>query len=384
MRPCLRLLVALAAAVAVGCADTEPAAPAVEARELFGVTVAAVGDEIWVVGGVSGPSGSSPPVTSMLPEGWGPNRSLIAYGRDGAFLRKLEVPLPEGAGFQSVEVVDGASGQHLVGAACEGAWGCLDYEMLHFAVTRDEIEPRPLEVEAAASPGPDAAGLLGVVGHVDDVVWVLEATRNPIGDPGRLIRFDLRAGTVSALELPPETYSHPPVCALGRDLYVGPAAVHDEGMVVRFQRRPMDAAAAPWEVVTEWRTDVQPSGGVLRCAVETGELVGMVWYGAPLPRVVVLDVASGTVVHEGEGPDDVTIFPYPVGAGVWTWSDAATGEEELHRYRGLGRWEAIDADVTRGRRLIAMDGAILDVQAMTERIHPDGAPAPTVLVERAQ
>lgn len=266
----------------VAATDDALSTPLPPERELFLPLTTSVGGELWVFGGLSGPDGSSPPSTDMLPEGWGANDLVLVYGPDARLRHSITLP---GLSTQSLvlgRVLEVDDEHYLLGNVCSGlaSIGCSSsVDPVLFHIDAEAGEARRIELSLPALPPTQEIGVgaLSVLG-IDErgVAWVTQRvpvmTPWPV-QPARVLGIDVRTGLGREIALPEGHFETGTFCFADGTLYATRAELSGSGATrVEILERP----AAP---VGDWQTLAEPpldQGEVYRgglTCLESGELV---------------------------------------------------------------------------------------------------------------
>ncbi len=398
--------VALAAAVALVARDgdetvrggateavgssSDGASSELERRELYAANAVAVHDEVWVFGGVSGPDGSAPPSTSMLPPGWVANDTVTAYAVDGTVRRRIEL---DGLGQRTIvggRVVAVGDDRYLVGGLCNGALagGCgasIDPVLLRF--DGDDAVRVPLQLPAASLGEEVGAGFVSVLGQGDDgVVWatqdIADSSMLPGVQPVRLLAIDVSTGVGTEVPLPDGLVNRGTLCVEGEHLYATQAELGDSRLTsVRLLKRPATNDPAEWQPIITPELDLERvSGGTLHC-LPAGELALTV--GAyPQPYVITYNAATAAPVHD---PVDLS-----VDGGAWilgevsghTVLQVAVGRERtgFMVHEPGGGWTRSETEINRDSFPLVVEGELRDVQFVVASTAPTPVEIPQIQV----
>ncbi|MFZ6005666.1 MAG: hypothetical protein ACOYXM_17210 [Actinomycetota bacterium] len=376
-------LAAAGASVAIAlaaCADrgSEPvgAAPSLE---LFGAQATAVGDELWVFGGVAGPDGSSPPVTSRMPPGWGPNLRVTAYSPDGEVVRLVTLPIDGRRSLVGGRVLRTSGVVYLLSSTCDGGFGCggvADPLLLRFDGER--VEEVRLDLPRADYGTQVGGGLLTVLGHTGSTAWALQRVADPSGTayvpPQRLLAIELTNGRATEVALPPGLYGTEVLCLGEGQLFAAQADLDDRVNLtaVRILRRHAGVEASVWEEMSEQPIDrgFVGAGGLL-CLEDHAELV--VWLDGFPTVVTTLSMTTGAATAAHATPSNsagLELLGVVEGDAV-LGSRTDDGARILWRHRP-GSWEQIaNTNPPRPSRLIVLDGRLYDVSGVLRRSDPD-------------
>lgn len=367
--------------------DTEPAAPPTTAAptDLWGTQVTVSGDELWVFGGLAAADGTAPPVTSMVPPGWSPNRTVVAYSPDGQVTERHQLP-PLEHNIASGRVL-GDDDRYLLGTMCAGAGGCgRGVEPVLFRLDGDKTVEIPLRLPLA-EPSEDAgAGMLLPISARDGVAWTLQLLTfagsgyADMADQYRLLGIDLATGEAFNGELPSGIYGEQFVCAADGTVFAAQADVDDSGLlhqVTIFAKSDVNPTAG-WEPLVELPLEPQQVWtGALSCVEGLDELV--LALGSNPTEIHTFDLRTGKATQPATTLGGVF---GPV-LGVVDGAATALGETPLDP---LQRWvwtrragepwlRSPSPDVDRPYELVVIDGTLYDVSQVQQTL----APSPPVL-----
>ena len=380
------VLLVLGACGADGPEDAGPGSMTVPRRELYGVTAEPLDGELWVHGGIAGPAGSSPPVTSNVPPGWGPNTEVTVYGPDGAVRRRLTLPADlDGAIVAGHVLADGGT-HFLIGTLCAGAGGCgTQVEPVLFRLDGDRGERVRLDLPPADFGHDAGVTMLTPIGHTSGTAWVLQLVESQgqgrgyggYADRYRLLAIDLESGAGTEIALPEDVYGAELVC-MDRETIFAAQAVVDAGphlSQVRVLRRPATVSPGSWQPLAVLPFDRAASTGSLQCVSELSALVLAV--GQLPTELFTLSMADG-----GETAPRSTLPGGPGyllgvvdGAAVSLATAVESYDRTLWRHVPGAPWmeyvpqdlpERFPADARQPVYLRVLDGRLYDLQPITE------------------
>ncbi|MGQ0832716.1 MAG: hypothetical protein ACT4OV_13670 [Microthrixaceae bacterium] len=367
------LAVTLLAGGLAACADTSSDGQGRSDRdeELFGAAISVVDDEVWVFGGSSGPGGSSPPVTGILPAGWGPNRKITHYAADGSVTQRLELPASMPGSIVGGRLVgDDAGKRWLIGNLCDVGVGCgTDVDPFLARIDGEQVERVALDLPAVDFGNEVGVGFLTVLGQVAGTVWALqEVGGSSVPDyvePQRLLAIDLATGRGVDVPLPADVYGPTVVCLGDRHLHVAQADL-DERLnltAVRLLRRPATVEPAEWLTIAEMAVDRgYVGGGALQCVESSRELM-LTLYVLPT-EVMTFEMRTGAKVSTHTMPTESggALLVGEIADAALVTSRTETGGQQLWRYRS-GSWLRLDeAEPARDAVLVVVDGRLVDAQ----------------------
>lgn len=353
-------------------------------RELYGVGVSAIEDEVWVFGGVSGPDGSSPPSTSVLPDRWGPNDLVIVYGVDGQVRAQYRLPGASDRTLDGGQVVASDGERFLVSSFCNdtvAGVGCADtYEpvLFRFDVEQQTAHEVPLLL---ADPDPMdeiGSGFLHVLG-VDDsgLVWVTQRTLSSSGpslSPARLLGIDPTSGAGTSVLLPEGHFELGAFCLRESTLYAINAELGGSSLSgISLLRRPATTADGDWDVVAEPTldfTDVQ--AGSLSCQA-LGEVVVHLERSRTVDLIAFSSESGVLSEPRSVSGRSFRLVGQVVGAAVFT--GLVEGEDDREEDRGFllrtdGAWSVSNTTLPRSARPVILAGALRDVAPLLSSTRP--------------
>lgn len=380
-RAAVALAVLLTAAGVAACGATDDpgrsaTASTVPAQELFATHATAIGDQLWVFGGIAGPDGSTPPVTGVTPPGWGPNLAVTVYAPDGEVVRRTSLR----ADIQDVvaggRILRVGDIYYLVGNLC-GSFACGQrVEPLLVRLSDDNAVRIPLDLPPADYGDVVGAGFLSVVGQSRSTAWVLQQVADPTGtayvEPQRLLAIDLASGRAMAVALPTGLYGTEVLCLGGDHLFAAQAELDERANLAAVQilRRPASFELADWEVLTELSVTLgYVGGGQLQCIDEHDEL--MLSLDATPTEVTTLSMTTG----DRSGAHTMTDssgarFLGLVGGNAVVMSQAETGARILWLHQP-GSWKRLqDPYVRQDAALVVLDGQLYDMQHVLKASQP--------------
>lgn len=365
-----------------------PSTTLAPARELYGVGVSAIDDELWVFGGVSGPDGSSPPSTSMLPDQWGPNDLVIVYGADGQVRAQYRLPGASDRVLNGGQVVASGNERYLVSSFCNdmvSGVGCSDtYEpvLFRFDIDQETAHQVPLSLPVRDPTDEIGPGFLHVLG-VDDsgLVWVTQRTPStsalPVS-PARLLGIDPTSGDGTSVPLPEGHFELGAFCLRESTVHATRADLGGSELSgISLLRRPATTAEGDWEVVAEPTLDLtNVHGGSLSC-LNTGEVVVEL---ARSPTVDLITFSS----ELGALTEPLTVLGRSFrlvgqvdGAAVLTGlaeRDNDREEDQVFLVWTEGAWSESDTTLSRGARPVVLDGALRDAAPLLTSTRPSTGP----------
>lgn len=376
----------LAACATDRSGGVDPTSATVVRRELFAATAEAVGDELWVHGGIAGPAGSSPPVTSNVPPGWGPNTEVTVYGADGDVRRRVALPVDLDRAIVTGRVLADDGTHFLIGTLCAGAGGCgTQVDPVLFRLDGDRGERVGLDLPPTDFGDGAGITMLIPIGHTSGTAWVLQLVESQgqgrgyggYADRYRLLAIDLESGAGTAIALPEDVYGAEFVCMDGETIFAAQAVV-DAGphlSEVRLLHRPAIVSGGSWQPLAVLPFDRPASSGSLQCISELGDLLLAV--GQLPAELVTMSMVDGSetaprAMLPGGLPNLVGLVD---GAAV---AQAATTDPDSRRLwrRARGEpWREIapedlparfPTDPRRPASLRVLDGRLYDVQPLTE------------------
>ncbi len=359
------LAAVLAIAIAIGTQrlGEDATEPVYDQLHFPGVT--AVRDELWVYGGLAGPEGSAPPVSSDSPPGWAPNRTVSVYGVDGTLRRQLR--LPSGTWPSSPPVAVGDATFFLAG------------EQL-VEIRGDEISIRPLDLPPAELTVTNVLDGPITIGAYGDQILATQSDGLTSSPPvqesdDRLLRIDATTGT--AIEIPlPEFVAEIPasLCIDGDQLYAGSATRDDVGGLtqVRVWSRPIEPAVAEWsEVATVDFDGERAVRGALHYLETTNELlIEVIAYPTSLTTISLTDPTATptTFVLGDESGTSIGRLGEVGGHDVFVSEDHDTFT--ILRHMPDGRMEPTTSTVPRAFHYVAVDGVLYDATGLTGSTDP--------------
>lgn len=357
-----------------------------EAGRLRGALASAAPDGLWVVGGAVVSDSAYQLITEMsaVPDPdlvaeaqAGSNDLLVRYGNDGAMLEAARLPLGSRSLLQA-EVATTDGGTVVVGTTCPGAplLGCGPSEVRPFAAVVADGEARELDLGIGwSSPSVSLAG----VSNGDVVVVAADEETGVLARGGRVQAFAVDPGTsaVRPLSLPDGVRFARSVC------------VRDDRLVAVTPVLTVRLELAGVEV---WAGDMHPGspmrriggldlpatsagGGATAC---TAEAVA-VTVATDQVRVLVFDITSGSLATDiATGVRSVELLADRDQVLI-------VGHDDEPPVLRLQRWtaqrgvsdvrETTDAD----RRVLLVNGQIVDVTGLLEHVPGSDGPAPTSL-----
>lgn len=377
-----RALTGLIASVAIAlaaCSNGGPESPsAVPSLELFAANATAVGEELWVFGRVAGPDGSSPPVTSEMPPGWGPNLRVTVYAPGGEVTRLATLPLDGRRSLVGGRVMPLGESDYLLASTCEGGFGCVGVaEPLLLRFEGDSVEEVRVDLPRADYGTDVGGGLLTVLGQTGSTAWALQRVADRSGTayvpPQRLLAIELTNGVATEVELPPGLYGTEVLCLGDGELFAAQAQLDDDVNLtaVRILQRDASTESSVWKEMAELPIDRGfVGGGGLLCLDEHGELI--LWLDAFPTAVTTLSMTTGAITgthttpREGAGLGQVGAI---AGSAVLS-SETEGGDRIIWRHQP-GSWEQIDGlTVPQTSRLAVLDGRLYDVSGVLQRSDP--------------
>lgn len=392
-----RLLLIVGALLLAACSDggepdagpdgteSDRALATAEPTDLWGAQHTVLGDDLWVFGGLVAEEGTSPPVTSEVPQGWSPNRTVVAYSSDGEVTQRHQLPpLEHGLIFGSVL---GDDDRYLLGTMCDGAGGCGGWvEPVLYRLDGNDSEEVPLQLPPLQPSDDAGVGLIYPLGATDSTAWALQyvtATGSGyagLADQYRLLGIDLATGQAFDGDLPSGVYGSQLVCAVDGVVFAARADVADGGILHRVDilARRDASPTAEWEPVVEMPMDPQEVWtGSLHCLEGLDEIV--LALGGNPAQVHTFDLRTGEATQpvsalEGLfGPllgsvDGAAVAMGEDGEQRWFWSHQAGGPWR--------RGPALEPGSP--QELIVLDGALFDASAVLETLAPSASVLPKV------
>lgn len=262
-------------------------------------TVAA--GEVWVIGGAAGPEGSTPPVSSDVPEGWGPNPTVTRYAADGEQLGRYRLPPDVGSLLDPAVIADGDR-RFLVASSCGQALGCGsgDVENLRFELVGDDLVRRPLDLPPVEVSSTVGNGMLRPIGPRGPLLWALQQVPSDDGAASgwtgyRLLEIDAIEGTAVELPLPPGPAEPRSFCILDDALVFAQPTIVDglpgDVTIFRQDRHERDG----WRVLAH--LPPSPLSGLVStgCLPDADEVV-LVRSSLEEAEVLTLSASTGSMV----------------------------------------------------------------------------------------
>lgn len=367
-------------------ADTEPAGPPTTAAptDLWGTLVTVSGGELWVFGGLAAAEGTAPPVTSEVPPGWSPNRTVVAYSPDGQVTERHQLPpLEHNITFGRVL---GDDDRYLLGTMCAGAGGCgRGVEPVLFRLDGDQTEEITLRLPPADPSDAAGAGMLLPLSAIDGTAWTLQfltyagSGYADMADQYRLLGIDLATGEAFDGELPSGIYGEQFICAADGTVFAAQADVDDAGLlhqVTIFAKHDVTPTTV-WEPLVELPLEPrQVWTGALYCLEGLDELA--LALGSNPTEIHTFDLRSGAATQPATTLEGVF---GPV-LGVVDGAATALGETPLDplqrwvwTHRTGGPWlRSPSPDFDRPYEIVVIDGTLYDVSQVKQTLSPS-APA---------
>lgn len=283
--------VIVAAALLLAVLATDDEASVTQPDEAFEVTprllawtsVESVEDDLWVFGGLAGPIGTSPPMSSDIPEGWGTNRTVIVYGTDGSLRERLTLP-PLRSYIQIGDVVAHDAGRLIVANTACYAPACdtKDTTFLFRVEPRQsggsEVTPIPLNVPQPPTTTTVGSGTVRVIGVVDDILWLEQQLDTPLDGlsivPIRILAVDLESRVVEVVDLPGGTFIQGTVCLMDHDLFAaGGTLVDSDVQSISLHRRSAESVEGAWDLVGRFEPNDDVYHGSTHCLDASAEVV---------------------------------------------------------------------------------------------------------------
>jgi hypothetical protein len=373
-------------ALLAGCGDTSDP-PSEHPAALHAPSLTVVADEVWVHGGLAAPVGTSPPVTSLIPPGWGPNHVVARHSSRGAVVQLIRLPAMENPiGFS--RVLADRDRRFLLGSTCRGAGGCgRETEPVLLRLEEPVAEEVRLELPPATFGDDVGAELLWPLGSADGAGFTLQG----LGDRGvgyagradrhRLLAIDLETGVGTEVPLPAGIYGEQLVCMAGARIFAVQADVTAHGEVQAARIYSMDARnlVGDWVLLAEIPiAPTKATHGQLGCLEGTREL--LVSVQGSEAEVLTLSMTDGRET----APRLILPLPperaSPLGASdVEAVLVTGDGHRAVMRRAGDAPW-AVDPDVVLSPSSwpILVDGVLRDAARLRERLHLDGTTLPEV------
>lgn len=379
----IAVLLGLALAVTACSDNSDPTGPptTVTPTDLWGTQVTASEGELWVFGGLAAADGTAPPVTSVVPPGWDPNRAVIAYSSDGQVTQRHQLP-PLEHNIASGRVLGGHDDRYLLGTMCAGAGGCgRGVEPVLFRLDGDKTEEIPLRLPPAEPSDDAGAGTLLPLSATDGTAWTLQLLTYAgsgyadMADQYRLLGIDLATGEAFDGELPSGVYGEQFVCAADGAVFAAQADVDYAGLlhqVTIFAKHDMTPAAG-WEPLVELPLEPrQVWTGALYCLEGLGELA--LALGSNPTEIHTFDLRSGEATQPATTLEGVF---GPV-LGVVDGAATALGETPLDplqrwvwTHRTGGPWlRSPSPEVDRPCELVVIDGTLYDASQVQQTLKP--------------
>lgn len=387
-------LAVVAAGVLAACTGADPA-PGDErttedpttsdapARQLDQVTISVAEDELWVFGGTSGPDGSSPPVSTNVAPGWGPNDVMTAYGRDGGVRRQIRVPALGDEVAIGGQVFADDGDRYVLTSACGAQSWCrtsFDPVVVRIdddgAATAREIDLPPAEDESRAG----GVGVLAVLGRAPDgTVWAVQPIPGGpapgVTQPVRFVAIDLAAAEGTVIDQPDGLFQIGTQCL--EDGHLFSVQVELSGATptaIRILRRPATTEPAAWELVADAPADpASVTGGSLRCLA--GGALALQTYASTGNVLRTLSaVDASPVAPEIDG--SVTVLGRLGDTDVAALTHRGDEWRVLVRHDAGGPWEDTGVVLPTLEGVTVFDGRLVDVRSAMRHTRPDGVAFP--------
>lgn len=344
---------------------------AIGTDELFAATASAVEGELWIVGGLRAPEGTSPPSSLIGPQ-WQPSTSVQVYDADGTIVRRLELPGPDVRIVATVVAV--GDDRYVVGSRCAEAAYCNGPATpALFRIDGDAIDEVDLAVPPANLGDSVSAGRIEVVGQGDGALWVTQdlGLGSEIFDGVRLLSIDLADGTVTEVPLPDGVRDGRSFCAGTAGVFVVSARLGERSELAELTilRRPNARSDRDWEELVSIPVDLgYVGGGAIDCDDAAGDVVVSL-LSSP-PTVAAVDAATGVVTTPFTplSESGVEYLGRIDSAGILL-SSTASGVRSLWRRDDGGTVSRLD-DVTIDRRAqpIVLAGRLVDIQSAASQL----------------
>ena len=375
--------------------DSAPTSVGEGAERLRFADAAAAPGGVWVVGGsvISDDIYEAVTEVSVVPDpdavaeaAAGSNQLLVQYRSDGTVRETLPLPLDSEALFDAdVATVDDRV--VVAGVTCSGpsAYGC-GTDARPFAAVVADGEAREPDL-GTGWPANSHAWLetFSIVGVVDGEVVVVGDIVDTVHPPGdvRAFAIDPATAAVRPLSLPEGVQSAWSVCA-GDDRLVAVTPLLTES------GGDSPVGLEVWAGDAEAGSAMQRSGGLVPLPAEfaetthrfpsvcTAELVAVGFVGDP--RVLLLDTASGSLVTTIDiAGRDIQYLLADRDQIVLARDDAQSSETRLQRWTRHNGLSDMSDRVAFDRRLVLVDGRVVDVTALLEHVPGSDGPALTEL-----